>query len=296
MMIKLVLSVLPATLSVFGEVWVDVDVNENGEPCIIGSFADEIGARQRCLRVDPSATAVWVRERPSSDVLVVTTNTAEELRIPDLRCLSSSLSDDSGSLGIGFGSDIERFAERSVMLWPGQMVIDAVSPMSYCANRAIVMLPIRRNSQGGHVEDHPVRVSLVHQDDGSQINFGGAPLAESSGMLSWTFERTTVPMSTYTAIQHSYLMHSGGAQLEDGDFACGPIMNRLPAIKFAFSEANIHLYPEDYLHVDPVTGFCSRRLHGTRSRYGLDIGYLALQNMVILLDYANDQMGFCDPI
>ena len=296
MMIKFILSVLPATIFVTGEVWIDVDVNENGEPCIIASFADEIGTRQRCLRVDPSETAIWVRERPSTDVLVVTTNTAEELRIPGLRCLSSSLSDDSGSLGIGFGSDIERFAERSVMLWPGQMVVDSLSPRSFCENQAMVMLPIRRNSQGGHVEDHPVRVSLVNQDDGSQIDFGGAPLAESSGTLSWFFGRTTVPMSTYTAIQHYYLMHSGGAQLEDGDFDCSQIMNRLPAIKFAFSEANIHLYPEDYLHVDPMTGFCSPKLHGTRNRHGLNIGYMALQNMVILLDYANDQMGFCDPI
>ena len=287
---------------VVGEVVIDLAIHTDGTPCVVGHIGNEADV-QRCFRIDPSSTRLWLRntQRLTEDV-VFQTSSAEEFRFSNMRVLSSSLTDENGSLGLGFGSDVETHVRTSIMLTHNQMILDPQSPESLCHNNQLAaMLPVRRTQTGRNMESYDVEISLVSQNDGTPFLSRGIRTGASSGELTVSFEKTVIPASMYSAINLAYQTLTG-FPLSSESTQCTSILNQLPAIKFSISQRQISqavdvvLFPEDYMHIDPVTGYCSPLLGETRSQHSYELGYNTLQNMNILLDYANNRIGFCDPI
>ena len=302
-MFKLTLiSITAASRSRF-DVSLDTRMTWDGKPCVIGSFGDSVDLANQCFIIHPGLQLIQTRNEPRTRDIVLNTHDGESYNLTTLHSLHvSPYYDVEAVLGVGFGSEFAA-SSSSMMMIPGQVIVNPSDPETFCSEGQITMLPVSHTMRGFVIAGFTSSISLLSSTDGSLIPI--APDSSTSLRCSLSlmfYQKTVVPLGVYRAIERIYRQLTGRIFSSAG-VVCGPYLNQLPIIKFGITTrgdagsvgADVVVYPEDYLVIDPTTGYCSSALEvGAPS--SLDIGYSMVKHMGILFDYTNTRIGFCDPV
>ena len=234
------------------------------------------------------------------------------------------------TLAIGYNSE---FAQTvgSLMLVPRQpdeydtsfqMILSPTDPESFCMDRQLVVTSVDTSLPGRY--EFEVEVSLIANDSGETI-----PLTTTAGGDGFADQQTEAPhsitgmyrISTFRpkmqlpaiirqviadAIRAEGLRYDprlpGLNSLLEG---CADRISRLPTISFGIKRdrqtvGNIVLAPEDYIHVDRITGNCKvnmdvETIHDDHPSVYNYLGYSFLERVGTFFDYQNREIGFCEP-
>ena len=308
--------------AVFGSSLVDVvvpleDIGELGY-CARGFFVSNIGptSRSRCFQINPGTIGIACTDSDVIDLRTVElyTENSDPIQISGPRIGWTRSNHPDGTLGVYFSDSIARPTGGSLMLLPGRMILSPSNPSTYCTEGSFATVRVNQAVMGimGHISLlSPVDYSPIRLGQSSMPNVG--PVSQF-GTIGLQFgERIRVGYDVYSVIDRKYRELTGD-DLDThglGRTLCGPILDRMPLIKFSAQSdlpsnphgnaVNIILLPQDYIRVDPARGVCHSLIEPESDRYrpltlNMDLSIHMVKHLGILFDYTTGRIAFCDPI
>ena len=222
-------------------------------------------------------------------------------------------------MDMSFGSDFSQTVGDMMLLPtnPGQsgtlfrMITSTTDPTRYCADAAMILLPLRRVESRRPVFN--VEVGLLTPDTNDYMSlssaFGGygneGPYTERFPVeLSTELKTMKFPFSIQRAIldaigSEGFMVDQRYSRLESG---CAEIIPRLPRIQISLIPSgehmgNVFFEPEDYIRIDEATGECEILIDlSHREPRDFAFGIPFFEQIGVFFDYDHGQIGLCEPL
>ena len=229
-------------------------------------------------------------------------------------------------LNIGFGSQFSQDV-GSVMILPVnpvvrgtrfRMITSPIDALSFCFEGTLVRTQMWEGLSGGPTfsaivglrsfdTNEFVPLSVADSDDPRSTD---PYMRRSSFKLSTEGEKLSLPSAInrtiIEAIRREGFTINRNHRIPRLDPGCSNLIPRLPTIQFFVGSpadaenegGNFFFEPTDYIRVDETTGECYIMLYldESSSHPEFNMGLPFFEQMGVLLDYQNSQIGICDPL
>jgi hypothetical protein len=211
----------------------------------------------------------------------------------------------SDRLGVSLTSDFGRAVGSMLLLPPTgsttshRMIIRPQDPSAFCVDRQLVMVDAFEGDQYYH-DFVEVGISFIHEIPNENESSDPVPFVTNSTYafgIETSEVMTMIPERVWeelirVARNIGMVFVTDFYELEVG---CADRIRLLPTIRFQIGyNVNIHLSPSEYLSVDAETGRCEWKICGFDHGYRLGSNLLA--EVGLYYDYAENRIGFCDPL